>query len=58
VVLSYDNWNDTIFEKLPDFIKNKMKSSQEYAKMMNPEHRPMPEDYDEVEVETVDDLPF
>jgi hypothetical protein len=58
VVLSYDKFDNEVFEKLPDFIKNKMKSSQEYAKMMNPEHRPMPEDYDEVEVETVDDLPF
>lgn len=29
-VLSYDKWKDEVFEKLPDFIKDKMKTSPEY----------------------------
>lgn len=55
-VLSYDDWDDAKFNSLPDFIKQKMQSSAEYAKMMQPEVRPM-EDIEEV-VETEDDLPF
>src|SRR3990167_3958790 len=29
-VLSYDKWKDEIFEKLPDFIREKMQTSHEY----------------------------
>src|SRR3990167_1368282 len=35
IILSYDNWNQEIFDKLPDFLKDKIKSSQEYDEIMN-----------------------
>lgn len=28
--LSYNNWNTALFESLPDFVKNRMKSAKEY----------------------------
>lgn len=37
IVLSYDNWNEAVFAKQPDFIKDKIKSSQEYQRMINGE---------------------
>jgi len=37
VILSYDNWNQEIFDKQPDFIKEEIKSSQEYQRMINGE---------------------
>ena len=43
IKLSYDNWNSEIFEKLPDFIKDKMKGSDEYKAMtgeINPSEVP------------------
>lgn len=36
--LSYDNWNEELFNSMPDFIKDKIKSSDEYKAMKNPEH--------------------
>jgi hypothetical protein len=33
MVLSYDNWNEEIFENLPDFLKEKIVSSDEYKQM-------------------------
>lgn len=33
-VLTYENWNEELFEKLPDFLKDKIKSSKEYREMM------------------------
>lgn len=35
-VLSYDNFDEDVFEKLPDFIKQKMKGSVEYARIQQP----------------------
>ena len=35
-ILSYDEWDETKFESLPDFIKDKMKTSVEYKAMKNP----------------------
>jgi len=35
-VLSFDNFNKELFESLPDFIKNKIKTSEEYKLMQNP----------------------
>lgn len=32
-VLSYDNWNEEAFQKLPAFIREKMESSPEYKKI-------------------------
>jgi hypothetical protein len=37
-VLSFDEWNESVFQSLPDFIKNKITSSKEYAAMVNPNH--------------------
>jgi hypothetical protein len=34
-VLSFDNFNHELFESLPDFIKDKIKSSEEYKEMMS-----------------------
>ena len=34
-VLSYDEFNETLFETLPDFIKDKMKGSAEYKAFKN-----------------------
>jgi hypothetical protein len=52
-VLSYDKFDQQAFESLPDFIKDKMKGSLEYAGMMQPNvvqmHKEQP---------IVDDLPF
>lgn len=52
-VLSFDNWNQSIFDGLPDFIKTKIKSSKEYAAMTMPGHAEMPQSSSES-----DDLPF
>lgn len=38
-VLSYDEWDEQKFESLPDFIKNKMKTSMEYGAMKHPTHK-------------------
>lgn len=35
IVLSYDNWKQEIYDKQPDFIKEKIKASQEYQQMIN-----------------------
>lgn len=32
-ILSYDNWNEDIFNTLPSFIQDKMKASVEYKKL-------------------------
>ena len=36
-VLSYDNWDETKFNALPDFIREKMMGSDEYKAMITPE---------------------
>jgi hypothetical protein len=35
-VLSFDEWDQTLFDSLPDFLKGKIRSSRQYAAMMNP----------------------
>jgi hypothetical protein len=35
-VLDYENFDTTMFEALPDFIRDKIKKSQEYQNMMHP----------------------
>ena len=40
IVLSYDKWKQEIFDALPDFLKDKIKSSQEYQRMINPDANP------------------
>lgn len=52
-ILSYDNFDHKAFDTLPDFIKDKMRKSLEYQKLVDPNH---------TEVATAvtedDDLPF
>lgn len=55
-ILSYDNFNTEAFEKLPDFIKDKIKSSIEYIKLMDPTHTETVTEPQAVTAE--DDLPF
>lgn len=54
--LEYDSFDIDTFEALPDFIKDKMKGSLEYAALKNPHHTNIPnaEDINE----PIDDLPF
>jgi len=54
-VLSFDNFDMNLFEKLPDFIKEKIRTTPEYQTMVNPNHvQTRPEDM----TEPIDDLPF
>ena len=41
-VLEYDNWNQELFDKLPEFIKKKITSTPEYRKLKGLQE-PMPE---------------
>lgn len=52
--LSFDNWNGTLFDSLPDFIKDKIKSSKEYIAMTQPGHAETPQ----AAQDSNDDLPF
>jgi hypothetical protein len=45
-VLSYDKWNEEMFNKLPDFLKDKIRGSEEYKKMKG------------LTTEDVDEIPF
>jgi len=38
IVLSYDKWNEDVYQKLPDFIKEKMNVTEEF-KALSPEVR-------------------
>jgi hypothetical protein len=35
-ILSYDDFDEKKFDSLPDFVKDKMKTSTEYQQMKNP----------------------
>jgi len=56
IKLEFDNWNQDVFEKLPDFIQNDIKSTPEYQKMKEPNNTYIQEHIPDAEV--VDDLPF
>lgn len=56
IVLSYDEFDQEIFESLPDFIKDKMKTSLEYAGLNTPHETHVHEQ--ELEQVEQDDLPF
>jgi hypothetical protein len=58
IELSYDRFDENIFESLPDFIKNKMKESLEYAAMKQPELVQMNGNAANAAPEAIDDLPF
>jgi hypothetical protein len=55
LILSYDNFDPEIFDKLPDFIKDKIRGSEEYKKMKNPHETQIENKTEQVEE---DDLPF
>lgn len=59
ICLSYDNFDQALFDSLPDFIKDKMKGSVEYAAMKQPEsiHHYEPVDHFTAQ-EEFNDLPF
>lgn len=57
VELSYDQWDEEEFNKLPDFIKDKMKTSVEYNAMRNPQQAHITEPVLEPIGES-DELPF
>ncbi len=51
--LSFDNWSAAIFESLPEFVKEKIKKSKEYAAMTSPGHTETPQSNSDS-----DDFPF
>jgi hypothetical protein len=51
--LSFDEFNQSLFEKLPDFLRDKIKSSDEYKAMVNPGHFEVNQNSPDE-----DDLPF
>lgn len=53
--LNYDSFNQELFDSLPDFIKQKMQGSLEYAAMKQPHVTNM--DANDI-TEPIDDLPF
>ena len=54
-ILSYDDFDINKFNTLPDFIRNKMQTSMEFANIQNPNHK---EIHNSSIDETYDDLPF
>jgi len=59
-ILSYDAWDEVKFESLPDFIKDKMKTSDEYKQMRNPHTNEFIDDQGQplLTPDEEDDLPF
>ena len=55
LVLDYTNFDYDVYNKLPDFIKDKIKGSDEYKKLQNPESMTIDNSH---ETEATDDLPF
>jgi hypothetical protein len=55
VVLEFDNFNEEIFESLPDFIKDKIKGSLEYAALKQPNVHHIAQSESRI---GEDDLPF
>jgi len=57
IVLSYDNFDWGLFDSMPDFIKQRMKSSKEFAAMQQPNVTNVTEPAQE-HIGDDDDLPF
>lgn len=55
-ILSYDEFDDRVFEKLPDFLKDKIKSSEEYKILNSPKAQKHIDP--EINSEEDNDLPF
>jgi hypothetical protein len=63
IVLDYDNFSYDVYNLLPDFIKTKVQSSEEYKKLHSPQDFSMDQNkhsIDEINSNTdiADDLPF
>lgn len=59
VILTYEDWNQAVFDKLPDFLKEKMASSNEYKKKFGGMSEVFPsEAYPGGEKINTDDIPF
>lgn len=54
-VLSYDDFDVQRFDKLPDFIKNKMVTSMEFVAITNPNHKDINGEHED---KTDDNVPF
>jgi hypothetical protein len=54
IVLQYDNFDHALFASLPDFIKDKIKNSEEFIKMQSPAQVVFTSTDDEI----ANDLPF
>jgi hypothetical protein len=48
-VLSYDNFDEKAFETLPDFLKTKMRSSEEFQALYNPQTKTTDQDYEDLQ---------
>lgn len=57
IVLSYDNFDWSLYNSLPDFLKDKIKSSEEFQDMQTPGTKNIIPEANEV-TEPIDDLPF
>lgn len=55
-ILSYDDWDDERFRKLPEFIQEKIKSSVEFQKILRPDATHIEEELNPDGI--ADDLPF
>jgi hypothetical protein len=55
LVLHYENFDNAVFDKLPDFIKDKIRGSEEFKKMKNPHETQI---QNKVEDDETSDLPF
>lgn len=58
IILSYDRFDWTIYESLPDFIKDKMKTSNEFAAMQQPNAVNADNNQHHSVSDIADDLPF
>jgi hypothetical protein len=55
--LEYDSFDYDVFNQLPDFIKTKIQSSEEYKKLQSPQETHIATDINNIS-EPADDLPF
>lgn len=55
-VLTFDDWNDSLFNSLPDFIRERIKSSAEFQEKLRPGEKHIP-NADDI-TEPLDQLPF
>jgi hypothetical protein len=56
--LEFDNWSQAVFDSLPDFIQNDIKSTPEYAAMKEPQNTNIQPDHIPDNEDNDDGLPF